>query len=350
VSSTEDKVVYKRLPGWGRLTRGGVYASTRTLWLGPDHILQIDDERMEETYKRFYFRDIRNIVIQKTMRGFVWNIVLVALTCAFLALMLVGFQSKWDVGVLVFTGIVAGMFSILLFINWLRGPTCKCFIATAVQIEQFHSLHRLRTALKVARRINVLAQAVQGTLTPQDIEQHQHDMVSVRPAAAKASAPLKHCHGTPHLILYSLLFANMLDTAGHIFAEGAVPESVGMTIFLAVLVANTFALAKQHKTDLPRNIRVLTWATLVYLVTLFSASIVIGFAMVVTGHFQAKTKLSPNTSLPLMVLSIASMTTDFVLGLTGLLLTRKFREASATPPPAPPPSAPAGTSTGQGSE
>src|SRR5213593_2882508 len=70
-----------------RLTRSRVrhtgfftLASTRSsLWLGKDHLLNIDSNRYTEEYKRFYFRDIQSITIRKTKRREIWNLVLMLL-------------------------------------------------------------------------------------------------------------------------------------------------------------------------------------------------------------------------------------------------------------------------------
>ncbi len=141
-------VQYRRLPGKG-LRREGFVAVARTwgtLWLGRDHVLSVDTHLFSEDYKRFYFRDIQALVIGKTRRGMVWNIVL----SLFLALwLLISFGQSGPTGVTLWL-IVAGVFALLLLINVFRGPTCTCYLITAVHQEVLPSLDRIKKAEKVS--------------------------------------------------------------------------------------------------------------------------------------------------------------------------------------------------------
>lgn len=55
-----------------------------TLWAGPDHLLLVMSTGVSETYRRFYYRDIRYIVAGKTGRGKGINIFLMLLLSLFL--------------------------------------------------------------------------------------------------------------------------------------------------------------------------------------------------------------------------------------------------------------------------
>ena len=157
---------YTRLPGRG-LRREGFVALTRTwcsLWLADDHLLSVDNHLFSEDYKRFYFRDIQAIVMRKTLRGAVWNIVLGALTALWLMIMFAQNLREAPMAWLV----VAAMLLALL-INALRGPTCRCQLITAVHQETLPSLNRLKTANKV---LDILRQR---------IRQAQRDLAETQP-------------------------------------------------------------------------------------------------------------------------------------------------------------------------
>lgn len=137
------------------------------LWEGPDHLLMVTSWPTGEGYKRFFFRDIQAIIIRKTMRRMIVNIVLFLLALITAGPMLA--FGDGDSGVMVGGGVVAGFWLIFILVNSLLGPTCETRIQTAIQTESITSLVRLRTALKVLGRVQphiVQAQAEPETATP----------------------------------------------------------------------------------------------------------------------------------------------------------------------------------------
>ena len=162
------EVSYKRLPGRG-LRRKGFIAITRiycTLWLANDHILSVDNRIFSESYRRFYFRDIQAIIVQQTRRGKVWNIAWSVLT-GFAVVLALSFKKY---GILPF-GILAGLFMVAWFVNWVLGPTCTCEIITAVQRETLPSLGRLKTAEKVIPALRQVIKKTQGELNLEDAQE-----------------------------------------------------------------------------------------------------------------------------------------------------------------------------------
>jgi hypothetical protein len=153
---------YRRLPGKG-LRREGFISVTRTyctLWLAPDHILNVDNHVFSEDYKRFYFQDIQAMITQKTKRGAVWNIILTIL----ISLTVFTAFGRRSAEAMISWLIVAGILGLILLINWLRGPTCICHIITAVQQDTLPSLDRLKKAEKVLRILRQRIREVQGKL------------------------------------------------------------------------------------------------------------------------------------------------------------------------------------------
>jgi len=164
-------------------SRGGfavAVASRTSLWLGKDHLLFVESNGYSETYKRFYFRDIQALLVQRTQVFTVVNLVLTILFVLTLAPALVAQET----GLRIFLFSAAGFFGLPLFINILRGPTCRCFLRTAVQTEQLPPLSRVRRAQKVFARIRPLIAAAQGgELSPEMISARMREPV---PSSARA--------------------------------------------------------------------------------------------------------------------------------------------------------------------
>ena len=161
------KSEYKRLTRTRARAIFGVAVVARTsLWLGPDHLLYVETNGYTETYKRFYFRDIQSIIVRKTVESTVANIIL-----SVLIVLTAGPGMATNViGLKVPLFILATAFVVVLGINLLRGGTCRCYLRTAVQLEQLVSVARVRTAHKVLARIRpLIADAQGGELSPDAI-------------------------------------------------------------------------------------------------------------------------------------------------------------------------------------
>jgi hypothetical protein len=162
-----------------------VAAPRVSLWLGSDHLLQVQTQGVTETAKRFYFRDIQAIVIQQTARQSIWNVVLSLPLIICLFGIIASLRSTE--GVIVWS-IFAGILLLPLAINLVRGPTCTCLLRTAVQTENLGSISRIRQARKVLNKIRPLIEAAQGQLTPEEVA------TKMREAAVAGSSGLP---GTP---------------------------------------------------------------------------------------------------------------------------------------------------------
>ena len=171
-----------------------LFVSRSSLWLGKDHLLCVDSGGYTESYKRFYFRDIQAVSIQRTERHQWWNAILGFLAFGFF-IIAVGVAPKtpltqWsDGGIAGVTvlGTVTGICVVLLLVNLLFGPACKCFLRTAVQTEELPSLSRVRRARKVLGRIRPLIIAAQGELVPEEISSRLR--ATARTPTAATTAP-----------------------------------------------------------------------------------------------------------------------------------------------------------------
>jgi hypothetical protein len=154
---------YQRLAGWRR-RRGKFFEgiSMRTsLWLGKDHVLSVDNNRVSETYKRFYFRDIQAITMCRTRRRDIWNLGLSLVSLLFLALAINSEDARS------FAEVMLGICVLGLVINNILGSACRTYIRTAVQVEELPPLNRVQRAEKIVARLRPLILESQKELVPE---------------------------------------------------------------------------------------------------------------------------------------------------------------------------------------
>ena len=157
------------MPGAG----GGLFHRSR-LWLGSDHLLLVQSTAVSETYRRFYFRSIQNVMVRKTSLR---TKRIIALTI-FGAIAIGAGLMRSETAAL--GARIGGFFLFLALIDALLGPTCVCHIRTGVQFERIDSVRRLRIAARVLDRIRPLIMEAQsssaGALAP--------DAISPEPATS----------------------------------------------------------------------------------------------------------------------------------------------------------------------
>ncbi len=325
---TKKQKPYKRLPGKKKNFLGGL----NTLWLGADHMLSIDSKRVSEDYKRFYYTDIQSVITRKTIRGKIQNLLL-GLFCGLFTFLAALTGGSW----VIFFGIMAGLFLLILFFNCLLGPTCECHLKTAVQTEKLPSLNRLRSVRKAMDRLRPLIEKAQGTLTPEAIEENalkvsrQATSFSTINTAGKT---LLHEHGSFHSILFCLLLAWGLFAGIFIFYNHVAVTLLSSAITMATGVFVIIALVKQHDSDMKDSIRAITWTTLGFVCIYFFLSYILFFITMVrnpeTVHnqwelFKAFSALSPMDSPWLMAIAVFSVVCSFTLGISGLISLKSFR-------------------------
>ena len=154
---------YKRIGGRGARRRQ--FFTWNTLWLGSDHLLQVENTGYTEEYKRFYFRDIQSIIVQKDNRFLYWSLFFGGLLTLCVSLMI------WiddEVGKYFF-GFSAALFFLLLLINLIKGPSCFTRIRTAVQEEEVPAFRRVWKTQKALGKVRELISAAQGTMSADEI-------------------------------------------------------------------------------------------------------------------------------------------------------------------------------------
>ena len=148
---------YQRLPG-----QGSSLGAYHRLYLGLDHLVVVESHGFQESYRRLFFADIQALTLRRTLQGWIINVILG--TSVLVCLMIAGFNP----GVATEMMIPGGLFLLILLVNSLLGPTCRCHIQTPVQNLRIRSLHRLRVARKVFKRVQPLVEAAQTHLVGRD--------------------------------------------------------------------------------------------------------------------------------------------------------------------------------------
>lgn len=324
---------YTRLPGKGR----SVIVFLETLWLGKDHVLAIYSKRLAEDYKRFYFNDIQAILTQKDNHGRFISIIYGILAAFFSLFLLDGWSS--------FPGITMLFFLLLLLINWLRGPTCKTYIRTAIQTERLPSLHRLKNACRVMDRLKPLIENAQGALGPDDpafqASARSHGgppLPRYGQGSPSRSAALKKERGTVHKILFPVLLCDGALSVADLFYNHWIFTALGSAFFMGIGVTVIMAIVRQNNSDLNKNIQNLTWITLFYFIFYFAYSMILNYILALQNTFANPQTAYGNLALMKMLAYMDPFEHEWLLagflysivggvslGTIGLVLFRKRR-------------------------
>lgn len=147
---------YRKFPG-----RGSGVISIATLWEGDTHLLLVASWPSGESYRRFFYADIQAIILRRTSRRKITNIVLAVFLLLAAAPFVASFLTETDTAFLVTAGIFAAFAAFFLLVNTLLGPTCTLHIQTPIRCEQLPIVRRDRQARRVLARIQPLVAAAQ---------------------------------------------------------------------------------------------------------------------------------------------------------------------------------------------
>lgn len=146
---------YRRLPGKGRRDIGFARffsnSGASRLWLGEDHLLQVESKGYSESYKRFYLIDIQSFQVHKTRRVVRRFMIMIIMLVISVLVVVAGALEAGSESMYITTIGVICTVVFLFMIVWelYKGPTCTTHIQTAVQIEQLPSLGRQKIAQQV---------------------------------------------------------------------------------------------------------------------------------------------------------------------------------------------------------
>lgn len=144
-----------------RIARRSAFIAGYSLWVNSVFLLSISTGPFSENYKRFYFQDIKSLVLQKTETWKIWNWLL-GLSGACFALIIILAGGKG----IIFAGLVTVFILVALVVNNMLGPSCVCYIETAVQKEKLKALNRIKKAQKAMDTVKPLILQVQRKKIP----------------------------------------------------------------------------------------------------------------------------------------------------------------------------------------
>jgi hypothetical protein len=155
-----NQPAYQKLPG-----RGRTWSGQSRIWLGTDHILYVMTRGYVENYRRFFFNDIHGIIVQRTQTGKMWTAVWSVPLFFFVLFAILIDENAPRVAF----AILATPFAVGFISNLILGPTCACYIRTAVQTERIPAVSRVRSAEKFIALIEPHIHGAQGELSQEQI-------------------------------------------------------------------------------------------------------------------------------------------------------------------------------------
>lgn len=143
----------KNDPDFTRLRKLGGRTSmgSASYWLGRDHLMVVEVSNYNERYRRFYFRDIQAVIVQRNSLRMWGNIILGVLMLlplvisASLAFSIARWQ-EGEIAAMIIVGVIWLMLGWGMLVNILRGPTCSTHLRTAVQTQKLMGITRQRRA------------------------------------------------------------------------------------------------------------------------------------------------------------------------------------------------------------
>jgi len=163
----------ENLPTYTRLATGRFgLAGFGSLWLGPDHVLLVNNAFGVERYRRWFFKDIQAFVARRNSRRLLLNLIVGGcglLIAAGTAACIIGAfdaDSSADQGVLVALAIILGGVTAICLgftlANTLLGPGCTTHVQTPLGVEKLSLPGRLNAFVKIAATLTPLIETAQA--------------------------------------------------------------------------------------------------------------------------------------------------------------------------------------------
>jgi hypothetical protein len=163
--------LYRKVPGGG-LSLAGFGG----LWLADDHLLEIGSYVVLERYRRFFYHDVRAVVVEQTKVRLAWSWVFATVGGLFAIIasalwISARLDSAQDLQILLYIlavpcGLIALLLLVLLVINLARGPSCRCHLLTSTGWHVLAAPRRLSRAGEAQGRISAAVQAIQSPASP----------------------------------------------------------------------------------------------------------------------------------------------------------------------------------------
>ena len=249
-------------------------------WLGSDHLLIVNSNRLVERYQRFAFADIQAIVVSEGGKRAVWQAAAASICFA----VSIWVQFTFGKGFFAAIGLAALVLAILDIVS---GPRCRCVLQTAVSGERLYPISRMRTARSFLAAITPAIEAVQGSAPVEDLAAHAATppriaLAESTPQPPAIDRPLSY---TPE-ILFGLL---MLDSVlVYVALQSAISVAFGLlpTMYFAEFLIGILALV-QSRTRSATSVAVVIAAFLCIVIDPFVLSGVAAWPSVVCGFSTA---------------------------------------------------------------
>ena len=309
---------YRRLPG-----RPFAAISRDSLWLADDHLLLVQSNRFSETYRRYYFGDIQAFTIQRTAPVSPWTFFTGAIAAASLAPgLFFDFQRSY-------LWVMGGLFLAMTLALIGFGPTCACYIQTAVSRQKIGSLRWLRTAERMLRIVQPVIEQLQGSLTP---EMAALPSDASGPGAAFAAPPPLPATKQPETgwgyeFLFIVLLLDGLHAALGLSQKGIAMDIAAWVILITEVVCIAWLILRQRRFEVPGAVRALVILALI---------VTAGFTYAVNflTALSAQMKSRAANYLGYAPLHLIAVAVYGVLGVAGMVLITRYRRTARYSPSA----------------
>lgn len=296
-----------------------------------DHLLYIRKVWYTERYKRFYYKDIQSILIQKNQ----WLIFkLVTLYSILLLFLLLGNE--------VFLWLAPLVLGPIIILVHLQGRHCHTIISTSVQTEKLLSLNTVKRVNKALKILLPRIESEQGQLdrdvgfTDNPTNSIKNDIIQER-----GEYQLSSYAGSWHYLFYTFLLIGALASALGCWGLG-MPLTMFITVIqLTLTVLFVICLIKQAGSRLTNVAKMTTWLSGIYIFIIYLLGAILaikaemnspGIASQTYKLMKYIASLNPQEDLFIFVSNAIECILAIIFGLLGLILTKKqpFSRRSST--------------------
>jgi hypothetical protein len=249
---------------------------------------------------------------------------------------------------------VACIFLVALLFDWLKGPTCRVQLTTAVQSVEL-PCSRLSKVREFKEELTTCVAAEQGRFGDEHLEEAQRalslksgqnqvaaagkytEKQAVQKATTAVSLPLNSRY---HLLSFFLLFVQA-GLSIQAFSGRGSGLFIAETLLLPFsLICVTFALYHQSKSRVGGKLAMITWTTLISQVVFFLLNFGLIFEVVFMGEeevaramssefemWKAMGRIDPSSSLFLRILLITRATIFSLIGMVGIILLLRLKNS-----------------------
>ena len=341
---------YTALPFKG--SRSIVTRRAGRLYLAHDHLLYVEEGTVASKARRFFFRDIQMVSYAQNR----WWLISGGIRTLFAAIsglltiivLMESVSTNFADGIfgLLFLAAIYVVFAIGALRKFLGGPSCRCYINTAVQETELLAVQRMRQAyelIAILRPHIEAAQAVEaGIVTQTPPEEAAEVVVPSRFSEShyagagiqEEKAPFRaRFHVAAFLLASCMGISWLID----LVAPSNLKDNIDYLMLIACLVLLTIALVSQYRTQSPLAVRWVTWLVLGTIVAFLAWSFLFGMILAVSNPEMINSSRSLVTRDVLEMpafqsVMIAASCALLVLSTLGLFRLSRFQGTDAQSP------------------